>query len=666
MPKNYLLILCICFTICVNAQIINEPPYILTIEELKDWTEDGPTADVSLISSEPLAQRFENTATQLNPELNANMEIAYLPDGMNNFANYGEEQAQFNLYNFTNWSYIDRLVWFGGTASQTVQLPSAPWTNAAHRNGVKVLGNVFFAPVAFGGSTATLNNFLEQDADDNFIVVPIMIEIMQYYNFDGWFVNQETSTNPTTAQRMRDFLEALTTAVEALDKEVMWYDAMLINGTVGWQNFLNGNNSRFVQDNEDGDSSNGFEQRVSSNIFINFFWNSSALPNASRNRANTIGRSSFDVFTGVDVWPDRNQAPFETGGNNWMSLLHEDPTTPYTSFGLFAPNCVFNNSQYSTFNQNPNDYINFYSEERHMFAGADRNPRLVDVSGFRGYSNWVPASSTITQIPFETNFNTGHGLRRFEEGNEISSNPWHNMNEQDILPTWQFAFSENGALTGNWDFDNAYSGGSSLRIEGDLDANSPIDLLLYKTQLSISGESFLDIVYNQEDSNGASLMAVISFVDETINDALFFVDETNDSGWTGESFDLSAFAGEEIATISLQFLSTSGVTDYGINIGQIRVQDDGPLALNENSQIVNEVTAHYRSNGDIILHINWDSAKDLSYTVYSIDGRQVLGGTIDQQSQQAFHLPTERLSGGAYLIQVNDRNTSVTEKLIVR
>ncbi len=305
------LLLLINITYATYSQIINDVPYILTIDELKNWTESGTTADPILIATEDLATRFISTNTQVNPNLSNSLNIAYLPDGMNNFANYGVEQSQFNLYNFTHWSYIDKLIWFGGTASQSVQLPSAPWTNAAHKNGVKVLGNIFFAPTAFGGSTNTILNFLEQDSGGDFVVIPILINIMQYYNFDGWFVNQETSTNTSTALLMQEFLGDLTVAVEAEGKEVMWYDAMRLNGNVGWQNRLNSTNSPFVQDDADGNSSNGFEKRVSSSIFINFFW-PSWYPNSSNARANTIGRSEFDVFTGVDLWPGRNQSNFET------------------------------------------------------------------------------------------------------------------------------------------------------------------------------------------------------------------------------------------------------------------------------------------------------------------------------------------------------------------
>jgi endo-beta-N-acetylglucosaminidase D len=173
--------------------------------------------------------------------------------------------------------------WFGlAVLRQSVQIPSSPWANAAHKNGVKIFGNVFFAPTAFGGSTTTLTNFLEQDGSGNFVAIPKMIAIMQYYHFDGWFINQETATNSTTAALMYDFVKDLTAAAEAVGKEVMWYDAMILSGNVGWQNRLNASNSVFVQRDEDADLSNGYETRVSSSIFINFFWGSSSFPNLSR------------------------------------------------------------------------------------------------------------------------------------------------------------------------------------------------------------------------------------------------------------------------------------------------------------------------------------------------------------------------------------------------
>ena len=651
-----------------TAQIINEAPYILTVDELKDWTQSGSTADPSLISTVVLAPRFTNSDTQFNPSLTNEMEIAYLPDGMNNFGNYGVEQSQFNLYNFTNWSYIDKLVWFGGTADQTVQLPSAPWANAAHQNGVKIMGNVFFAPNAFGGSTATVLNFLEQDSNDDFLALPIMVEIMEYYKFDGWFINMETNTTGAAGQLMYEFLRDLTTEVEALGKEVMWYDAMLIGGNVSWQNRLNANNSVFVQNDEDLDPSNGFEQRVSSSIFINFFWSSSSLPNASRDRANTIGRSSFEVFTGVDLWPGRNQTPFQTGGNNWMTLVHENPTTPYTSLGLFAPNCVYNNSVYSVFNNDPADYANFYSAERHMFAGADRNPGLEDASGFKGYANWIPATSSIQVMPFETNFNTGHGFKKFTEGVETSANPWHNMNDQDLLPTWQFAFSEDNILDASWDFDNAYNGGSSLKIEGALLAAETVDLKLYKTKLSLTSDSKIDLVYNYGAVEDTQMSLLLTFADNPSQEIQILAGVPDVADWYGRSFSLAAYDGRELATIGLRFSSVNAIPDYGIIIGNIKVHEGVGLGTENNEIVANAVQILYPSNtpNSVTLEVNWPIAGRLKYTLYSIGGKMINSVFLDSNSTSQ-QINTQNLGAGIYLLAVEDTSGHIiTKKMIVK
>ena len=495
-----------------------------------------------------------------------------------------------------------------------------------------------------------------------------MVELVEYYKFDGWFINMETNTTGAAGQLMYEFLRDLTTEVEALGKEVMWYDAMLIGGNVSWQNRLNANNSVFVQNDEDLDPSNGFEQRVSSSIFINFFWSSSSLPNASRDRANTIGRSSFEVFTGVDLWPGRNQSPFQTGGNNWMSLVHENPTTPYTSLGLFAPNCVYNNSIYSVFNNDPTDYADFYSAERHMFAGADRNPGLEDASGFKGYANWIPATSSIQVMPFETNFNTGHGFKKFTEGVETSANPWHNMNDQDLLPTWQFAFSEDNILGASWDFDNAYNGGSSLKIEGTLLAGETVDLILYKTKLSLTSDSKIDLVYNYGAVEDTQMSLLLTFADNPSQEVQVLVGAPDVADWYGRTFSLAAYDGRELATIGLRFNSANAIPGYGINIGNIKAHEGVGLGTENNEIAANAVQVLYPSNtpNSVTVKINWPFADRLTYTLYSIEGKMINSAFLDSNSA-SHQINTQNLGAGIYLLAVEDTSGHIiTKKMIVK
>lgn len=653
-----------------HSQIVNTAPYILTVDELKAWTQDGPTASPNLISTVPLAERFTNAATQTNPALSNDMKIAYLPDGMNNFGNYQGEQSQFNLFNFTHWQYIDKLVWFGGTSSQSIQLPSAPWANAAHKNGVKIFGNVFFAPTAFGGSTTTLTNFLEQDGSGSFVAIPKMIAIMQYYHFDGWFINQETATNATTAGLMYEFVKELTAAAEAVGKEVMWYDAMILNGSVGWQNRLNANNSPFVQRDEDVDTSNGFETRVSSSIFINFFWSAAAIPNASRTRANTIGRSSFDVFTGVDIWPGRNQGDFETSGNTFMTNLHETGgTVPFTSLGIFAPNCVYNSSVYSNFNNDPNDYKAFYNAENHLFSGDDNNPANVDATGFKGLCNWVPEASVITSMPFFTDFSTGHGTKKFNLGLQTSADSWHDMNQQDILPTWQFAFSPR-LLTAEWDFDDAVEKGNSIKVSGHLPADTPVDLMLYKTKLMATpGQQFEFGIFVKSQTNQMNIRAIVVYADEP-NQKYELTDAFGQSANNGWNFYhmTGIMPNREVAMIGLRFVSPFDLPNYSYNIGEIVLMDGPPLASTGNFTDNSFVTASYPSGigNQILFDINWPSAKQIDYTVFDLQGRAVISHTIETNGTTSHAFDTTGLASGTYTVKFTSGKVTETQKIIIR
>ena len=255
----------------------NSPPLVLTIDQIKDWSVSGPYANAENIVKVPLAKRFINTQTQLNPDLSNQMKVIYAPDGMNNLGNYLSKMGQFNLYNFTHWQYIDGLIWFGGP----ILIPAAPWVNAAHRNGIKVYGNLFFAPNVYGGSNEKISNFLEKDENGRFIAAQKLKEIVKYYGFDGWFVNMETNVDSTNGKLMYEFVKELT-RIMPRSKDVIWYDAMIMSGKVDWQDQFNEKNKAFLQNNK---------RRVSDAVFVNFFWKEKSEVKVSKSTAQSLGRS---------------------------------------------------------------------------------------------------------------------------------------------------------------------------------------------------------------------------------------------------------------------------------------------------------------------------------------------------------------------------------------
>lgn len=491
-----------------------------------------------------------------------------------------------------------------------------------------------------------------------------MINMMLYYNFDGWFINQETATNATTAVLMHNFVRDLTAQAELIGKEVMWYDAMRLNGSVGWQNRLTINNSPFVQDDQDIDGS--FETRVSSSIFINFGWGSSTFPTASRTRAMTIGRLQFDVFTGADIWPGRNQGNFETNGNTFMSFLHENATTPFTSLGLFAPNCVFNNSIFTNFNNDPTDVASFYNAENHLFSGDDNNASIVDATGFKGLSNWIPEASVVNG-PFVTDFCTGHGTKKFSEGVPTSSNSWHDMNKQDVLPSWQWAFSLNTALRAEWDFADAWNGGSSVKIKGDLLANTSNELMLYKTKILITPATRMELTYKCNSEPLISFLIVFS--DDSTTKYYIGAGGGLNPDWTKLAISLSSFAGREIAMIGLRYSTATNILDYQMNLGNLILFEDPNMATVENSKSNAFVTISYPIDKDslILFNINWPNSKQLHYSVTDMQGTIVKESAISLITSTNFPFQTNGMTSGTYIVKFTDQsNHSETRKFLIK
>ena len=168
----------------------------------------------------------------------------------------------------------------------------------------------------------------------------------------------------------------------------------------------------------------------------------------------------------------------------------------------------------------------------------------------------------------------------------------------------------------------------------------------------------------------ASLIVKVSFVDESIDDARFFVNVNDDNGWSGVTFFLDEFIGEEIDIIGLEFLSPDGATGYDVHVGQIKVHEGEaiPLSIEDITQNTNDVEVYYQVNSDtpITLVIDWQSRQDLSYKMYSIEGKLITQNTIAQQEQSHYALPTSTIASGIYLLAISDGQTQIVKKIRVR
>ena len=387
--------------------------------------------------------------------------------------NPSQGSLDINYYTFSYWQYTDLLVLWGGSAGEGLILaPNPTIVDAAHRNGVKILGNVFFPPTVYGGQIQWVLDFLQKNGNA-FPVADKLIEVAEYYGFDGWFINQETQGgNPQVAADMRDFMIYFQ---ENSNLEIEWYDAMTENGNVSWQNQLNSLNDWYFQ---------WEDTLVSESMFLNFWWNSTGLNN-SRTHARNLNRSEFELFAGIDV--EANGYYTNVG---WTSLFPQGQ--PHvTSLGIYRPDWCYNSST---------NLENYYEKSSIFWVGWNHDPSNTTTgNSWKGIANYIPAFTVITEVPFVTNFCTGQGYDFYIDGEKLShpgwsTHGWNNLSLQDVLPTWRWIVESSGSkLTPAFDFTDAYYGGNCLKISGDLTSDNLIKL--YKANALITFDSNLEIAF---------------------------------------------------------------------------------------------------------------------------------------------------------------------------
>ncbi|MFG3055816.1 discoidin domain-containing protein [Kitasatospora sp. NPDC048239] len=501
----------------------------------------------------PLQPRTTDPALKANPNARSGEgKVASLVSFGPTSNNPSQGSADPNYYAFGYWQYVDKLVFWGGSAGEGLILaPNPTVIDAAHRNGVKVYGTVFFPPAAYGGQLQWVRDFV-QKSGSGYPVADKLAQAAQYYGFDGWFINQETgggdSALATEVRNLMQYTKAKSST------EFMWYDAMTESGSVSWQNAFTTANDSFLQEGT---------RRTSDSMFLNFNWSSGGL-DSSRSLARGLGRSEYDLYSGIDT-----EANGYNSGVDWSTLFPAGkPHT--TSLGLYRPEWTWKSAT---------DRADFYAKDARYWVGANNDPsNTTTSSSWKGLSTYFAESSPITAKPFVTNFDSGQGDFYNSGGNRVATGGWNNLSLQDVPPTYRWLVSSTGSrLTPSIDFTDAYEGGSTLRLTGRLDAANTIRL--YETRLPVAADSRLSVVLKTPAAGATNLKAAISFTDAPTSFTTLDLGSTGGNGWERRTLDLSAYAGRTIAQIGLQAEGSNPA--YDVKVGQLAVYDgavDAPAA----------------------------------------------------------------------------------------
>jgi autotransporter-associated beta strand protein len=594
-------------------------------EYLLNWTPaSDPNSDFNR-SNVPLAARFTpgSAATPLNTALNVNTharpgeaKIATL-SGFSTSGTLSQGSAVEHSHAMSYWQYTQDCVYFGGSSSEGLILaPSAPVIDAGHRNGVPVFGNVFFPPTAFGGRFQWVNDFLKQ-TNGTYPVADKLIEVADYYGFDGWFINQETAGgNSGTATAMKAFILYLRTQAPHL--KIMWYDAMNESGSVGWQDMFNSANDSFMKDGANA---------ISNSMFIDFGWSSSGLTN-SRNNALALGVDPYALYAGVEFDTHAFNQPFD-----WASLFPEG-SAHKTSVGFYGLDRNFKNSG------NPNE---FHGNESRFWSGPNGDPsNTATADAWKGMAHYVPANSPLTTLPFVTNFNLGHGHLYAINGQVRSTQPWSNLSLQDVLPTWRWIVQSTGAnkLVPSLNRDAAYYGGSNLQISGTLDGTD--DVKLFQSSLPVTATTNLRLVFNR-GAVAASLMQIgLAFEDAPTVFEYLDVGTAATAGWNAKTFSLSAHAGRKIALITLRFTSGVTISNYLMRVGQMAIYDGSiPTPAAPSSLAVTQQDSLDADTLSLRLKWNHSASPVYYYNIYSRAANNSLVW-LGATPNNAFHVSSTR------------------------
>ncbi|XP_013002578.1 cytosolic endo-beta-N-acetylglucosaminidase isoform X1 [Cavia porcellus] len=417
--------------------------YLSSLEELLAWT---PLMEDSFnVALQPLECRQPPLSSHRPRTLLCHdMMGGYLED------RFIQGSAVQNPYSFYHWQYIDIFVYF---SHHMVTIPPVGWTNAAHRHGVCVLGT-FITEWTDGAKLCEA--FLAGDSRSYQTVADQLVQIAQFFHFDGWLINIENSLSAVAVQNMPVFLRYLTAQLHQRVPGglVLWYDSVTQSGQLKWQDELNEHNRVFFE------SCDGF--------FTNYNWKEEHL----ERMLGQAGERLVDVYVGVDVFARGNVVGGRFDTDKSLELIRKHGF----SAALFAPGWVYECLEKSSFFQNQDKFWNLLER-------------------------YLPTHS-ICSLPFVTSFCLGMGTRRVCYGQEQAVGPWYHPSAQETQPLFgehKLPGDNRGWVKVHCCLADSWHGGSSLLLEGVIPPEvGNIAVRLFSLQVPLPHKVFLSLVYKLE------------------------------------------------------------------------------------------------------------------------------------------------------------------------
>lgn len=428
-------------------------------------------------------------------------------------------QDNYNTYyyNFNYWQYIDVFAFVG---QGLFTIPTPGYINAAHRNGVKIIG-ALMSPVNQGEYTEEFK-MLFTPIGDKFPLADKMVSVMNYFGFDGWFFNIEEllpeGIDWADVQRFMIYLNKASKKINPAS-EIHWYDSNYVFGSASYEERLDAYNVRMFQD----------DVMVSDAFFIDYSWSQESI-NDSKKMAISVDRGVHDIYAGVYCAGIQN--------NDAIRAIISKAIEYGVSVGMWGMEYLMENS----------------SQPLDFYDGID--------TLFRSLSSVIRPHPLPSNLPWSTDFNDGWGYALYDKGDKLSNAPWGDMSAQSHQLT---NICDIDGIKLFYDRKNVYDGGRSLGVMITTTINKPIIIDLFDTSFNIDEPSNLSMIYN---SSGYCAFDLIVTTADGNNMSYACTDEIIDADWSSKTYTVSS----NIYKISLM-ISSGGMSSV-INIGRISLGDN--------------------------------------------------------------------------------------------
>lgn len=535
-----------------------------------------------------------------------------LPDGV------------FDSEVFTMWPYVTH---WGHWSSQLGSVPAA-FLDAAHKNGVAVTS---VAGIPYGSinqaNSITWRMALPKIGDLN---AETTANYLHYYGVDGLGYNSEFGGGAAIMKKLIPFHVALHKAAKVKNPlfENMWYDGTNDYGNIYFDYGLG----------EHNDDIFGKAGAEGASLFFNYNWNNDNLLQRSVKNAKDMGRDPLYLYAGFNM-----QGAEPKSGERWP-LLAKYPI----SIGLWGAHTrnMFWESRGELGSTPDAKQRSYLLRTERWFTGGTRNPANTPVVtssmkynvenySFHGMSSFMTARSVLSwdlaQEPFITYFNLGNGKYFNWQGKQQHSQEWYNIGVQDYLPTWRWWWTKSllgrqatdvaeSGLNAEFTWDDAYMGGSSLRING---TSAGEYLHLFKTKYALQAGDVITLRYKliKGKANIGLVLTAEGAETAAINEADFQVMNTAQDAdgdvWVEKKFTLTdAFNGK---TLALAALHVEKADNLDLYLGEFSIVRQAAVKPAQPQITASQILAFGQPGADAKLIFNMPNDKPAGEPCYNSD-----------------------------------------------